>query len=348
MILKVGTLQITDFNEVNVELKYDSVASTFSFQYRYDPNDTQLKLLNTPASYADCSIEYVNPETGAKELLITGTILNHGFDDTPAVGLNGISGYSKTGVLEDCQIPVSLYPLQSDGKTLRQIVEKLIQPFGINLIISADVASRANSIIDVSTAEPSDTIKSYLAKIANQKNILLSHDASGNLLLTKSRTDATPKYNFGRQIPITSSVLKFDGQRMHSEITVIKQADSGGGNAGQSTIKNPYVTKFRPSVKIQSSGDDNSTSFAAKSALADELLAIQLDINVDTWTDNEGLIWRPNTIITIENTELMINKPTRFFIESVQFTGNEAQQIATLKCVVPEVHNTKEPKNIFE
>jgi prophage tail gpP-like protein len=347
MILKVGTQQITDFNEVNVELKYDSVASTFSFQYRYDSADPQLTLLNSPASYADCTIEYVNPETGEKELLITGTILNHGFDDNPAVGLNGISGYSKTGVLEDCNIPVSLYPLQSDGKTLKQIVEKLIQPFGISLVISDDVATRANSVFDVSTAEPSDTIKGYLAKIANQKDILLSHDVNGNLLLTKSRPNATPKYNFGRQIPITSAVLRFDGQGMHSEITVIKQADSGGGNAGQSTVTNPYVKKFRPSVKIQSSGDDNSTNFAAKSALADELRAIQLDINLDTWTDNNGLIWRPNTVITIENSELMLNKSTRFFIESVQFTGNESQQIATLKCVVPEVHNTNTPVNIF-
>jgi prophage tail gpP-like protein len=347
MILKIGTQQITDFNEVNVELKYDSVASTFSFQYRYDGTDPLLKLLNTPASYADCTIEYVNPETGEKELLITGTVLNHGFDDTPAAGLNGISGYSKTGVLEDCNIPVSLYPLQSDGKSLKQIIEKLIKPFGISLVISDDVSARANSAIEVSTAEPSDTIKGYLAKIANQKNILLSHDSAGNLLLTKSRPNATPKYNFGRQIPITSASLTFDGQQMHSEITVIKQASSDGGNAGQATVKNPYVKKFRPSVKIQTSGDDNSTTFAAKSALANELRAISLNINVDTWTDNNGLLWRPNTVITIENSELMLNNPTRFFIESVQFMGNESQQIATLKCVVPEVHNSETPKNIF-
>jgi prophage tail gpP-like protein len=347
MILKIGTQQITDFNEVNVELKYDSVASTFSFQYRYDGTDPLLKLLNTPASYADCTIEYQNPETGAKELLITGTVLNHGFDDNSTAGLNGISGYSKTGVLEDCNIPVSLYPLQSDGKSLRQIVEKLIQPFGISLIVSEDVSARANSVIDVSTAEPSDTIKGYLATIANQKDILLSHDSAGNLLLTKSRPNATPKYNFGRQIPISSSALTVDGQQMHSEITVIKQAGSEGGNAGQSTVKNPYVSKFRPSVKIQSSGDDNSTSFAAKSALANELRAISLTINVDTWTDNNGLIWRPNTVITIENSELMLNKITKFFIESVQFTGNESQQVASLKCVVPEVHNTQTPVNIF-
>ncbi len=347
MILKIAGKEITDFNSVDVNIKYDSVASTFSFQYRYDTSDQQLAILNNPASYAECTIEYQNPTTRERELLITGTVLNHGYDDTPAAGLNGISGYSKTGVLEDCNIPVSLYPLQSDGKSLVQIIEKLIKPFGISLIVDSAVASRANAIYDVSTAEPSDTIKGYLAKIANQRNILLSHDEKGNLLLTKSFPNGTPKYNFERQIPITASTLTFDGQRMHSEITVIKQASSEGGNAGQSTVKNPYVKVFRPSVKIQDSGSDNDTDFAAKSALADELRAISLILNVDTWVDNDGKLWKPNTVFTYKNEEVGINKVTKFFIESVQFTGNESQQTAVLSCVVPEVHNTVAPENIF-
>jgi prophage tail gpP-like protein len=32
MILRIGGKEITDFNSVDVQIKYDSVASTFSFQ----------------------------------------------------------------------------------------------------------------------------------------------------------------------------------------------------------------------------------------------------------------------------------------------------------------------------
>jgi prophage tail gpP-like protein len=348
MILRIGGKEITDFNSVDVQIKYDSVASTFSFQYRYDNTNEELSILNTPASYAECTIEYENPITRERELLITGTVLNHGFDDTPAAGLNGISGYSKTGVLEDCNIPVSLYPLQSDGKSLVQIIQKLIQPFGINLIVDSSVASKANAIYDVSTAEPSDTIKGYITKIANQRDILITHDEKGNLLLTKAFPNEIPRYNFARQIPVTASTFTFDGQQMHSEITVIKQASSEGGNAGQSSIKNPYVKAFRPSVKIQDSGSDNDTDLAAKSALADELRAVSLTLNVDTWIDNDGKLWRPNTVFTYVNDEVAIFKVTKFFIETVQFTGNESQQTAVLSCVLPEVHNTVTPLNIFE
>lgn len=347
MILKLAGKKISDFNSISIDLKYNSVGSTFSFQYRHDINDEDLKTLNSPDSYAECSIEYQNPDTQETELLITGIALSHGYDDSPIAGLNSISGYSKTAVLEDCEIPTTLYPLQSDGKSFKQIIENLIKPFGLNLIISEDVQGAANSVYPVSTADAGDTIKSYLATIANQKNILLSHDSQGNLLLTKSRAGAQPKYNFIRQLPVTKFTLTVDGQRMHSIITAIKQADSDGGNAGQASVTNPYVKVFRPRTILQSSGTDNDTSSVAKSTLADELRAINLDIEVDTWTDEFGKLWQPNTVISVQNDEINLPKKTLFFIETVNFSGNESLQTAVLRCVLPEVHNGQTPKNIF-
>lgn len=352
MILKVGGNRLTDFNNVTVELKYDSVGSTFTFDYRFEPDadaeNSALKALAAIGKYANCVVEFENPVDGSIEKLITGVALSSGFKDQETKALTAISGYSKTGVLDDCEIPVSLYPLQSDGKSLRQIVQKLIKPFNLNLVVDADVSARADSVLTVSTAEPSQTIKAYLATLANQKNILLSHNSNGDLLLTKARPNAAPKYNFVRGLPAKDYTLTFSGQGMHSEITVMKQADSDGGNAGQDTVKNVYVEVYRPHVVIQTSGNDNDTATSAKSVLANELRSISLDIELDTWTDEFGYIWRPNTIITVENDELNLKGKTLWFVESVTLTGNESMQTAMMKCVLPEVHNGKVPtKNIF-
>lgn len=341
MILKIGTKKISRFNAVDVTLKYDSVASTFAFQYFYDPNDTELPELSELGAFRSVTVE----DEG--ELLLTGTLLSHGHSDAAEKQLSSVSGYSTPGVLEDCEIPPSAYPLQSDGKTLRQIVSKLIQPFGISLIVDSDVAAASDGVIVVSTAESSGSVKAYLAELATQKNIILSHDASGNLLMTRSKPGASPTYSLSRSQPVTGMSLTFNGQALHSEITVMKQADSDGGNAGQAAVSNPYVIRtFRPSVKTQTSGTDVSTPSAARSALSDELRAIALTINLSTWRIDNKLI-RPNTIVTILNPEIGIKKSTNWFIESVQFTGNETAQTCVLQCVLPEVHNSAAVKNIF-
>ena len=52
---------------------------------------------------------------------MTGVILNHGFTETKNKELTSVGGYSVTGVLEDCHISPDKYPLESKGKTVKQM-----------------------------------------------------------------------------------------------------------------------------------------------------------------------------------------------------------------------------------
>jgi hypothetical protein len=52
---------------------------------------------------------------------------------------------------------------------------------------------------------------------------------------------------------------------------------------------------------------------------------------------------------SVENmVNIVINSPTKFFIESVDYTGSESINECTLNCVIPEVYNWQTPKNFFE
>ena len=120
MILKVKDhFQVDFFNKFTIGLRYDSVGSTFSFHHFFDPKNKTHQLLWQPGHYHNVSVEHDN------ELLLTGTILNQKFGRGSKKKLSSIEGYSLTGVLEDSQIPTSLYPLQSDGKTLVEIIRPL-------------------------------------------------------------------------------------------------------------------------------------------------------------------------------------------------------------------------------
>lgn len=338
---RIRNRKITFFNDFTLALKYDSVGSAFSFSFYFNPDNPEHKEVMCIGHYHLCTVTH-NGET-----LLTGYILSQDFGSSPKAEMVSISGYSLPGVLEDCEIPTKLYPLQSDGISLKNITERLIQPFGLKLVVDSSVASLVNSTFKTTAASESQTVKSYLSEMASQKNVVMSHDENGNLLFTKAKTYQNPIIDFNVPVngmPGTTMKLNYNGQAMHSHITVQKQADTDGGNAGEFTIRNPFVINsvFRPKTMTQNSGDDNDTEKAAKTALAAELKNIKLTITTDRWLI-DGKIIKPNSIITVTNPQCYLYKKSKWFIESIDYKGDQNINTAVLNCVLPCVYDGSTP-----
>lgn len=339
---RIRNRRIEFFNNFKLSLRYDSIASSFSFSFYFDPENQEHVDMACIGHYHLATVEHNG------QLLLTGFVLSEGFTDSAQKELVSFGGYSLPGVLEDCEIPPSLYPLQSDGLSLREIAQKLIAPFGIKMTVDAAVASKMDAVYETTTAKESEKIKTFLSRLAAQKNIIISHTAEGKLLFTQANTRQKPILNFDGGIPFTRMALSFNGQAMHSQITVMKQADVDGGNAGESTINNPYVPfVFRPRVAIQDSGNDNDTAQAARNLLSAELKNLKLTIEMDRW-EIDGNIIMPNNVITVINPKVYLFKKTEWFIEAVSLAGDNKSQTATLECVLKSVYDGSTPKYIFE
>jgi prophage tail gpP-like protein len=351
MILKINdrirTRQVEFFNQFSLNLRYDSIASGFSFKGYFNPSNIDLKEIYCVGHYHIVTLEHNG------ELLLTGNILSEAFDHANNKELVSFGGYSTPGVLEDCNIPPDSYPLQSDGLTLKEIATKLLKRFNLQMIIHSSVESLMNEPYEKTTAEATSTIKDYLTSLANQKNIVISHDAMGRIIFTKANTNRAPLLDFNlpgeSTIPFTKMNLSFNGQGMHSHIHVIKEPDPEGGNAGESVIRNPYVISsvYRPKVIIQNSGTDIDTDKVARMALAAELKNLKLVITTDRWELN-GKILKPNNIITVVNPEVYLYKKSKWFIEEIEFQGNNKEVIAKLTCCPPEVYNDNTPEYLFK
>ncbi len=348
---RLGVVDVTYFNNFTLNLKYDSIASTFGVEFYFDPKNKQHAELACVSHYHECILQH-NGET-----LITGYIISQSFMSQSKKQLVQLGGYSKAGVLEDCEIPTNLYPLQSDGLTLKEIATKLIAPFKLGLVIDGVSIKESNQkftleekldkSIPKTNAKESENIKSYLTALATQRNIILSHDTKGNLLFTEAKTNQKPIFHVENGVIATTIKMTFNGQGIHSQIEAIKQADSSGGSSGYAIVYNPYCPiVFRPKVITQSSGDTNTIEEFANNALAAELKNITVTITTDRW-EIDGKLIKPNNTITIYSPENYIYKKTKFFIESVSFTGNQKEQIATLICVLPCVYDRTVPQNIF-
>jgi prophage tail gpP-like protein len=239
---------------------------------------------------------------------------------------------------------------------------RLLKPYNLKVIVDNSVSGVCSEVIETSEIGQYETIKSYLASIASQKNVVLSHNASGDLLLTQANGNKQAIYNFDSGA-WTKMALQVNGQAMHSLINIKGQvnADTPDTSADAQQL-NPYLDntrfgvghggffpKFRPIVYQQTaSTDPNTPPLTARKKLGNELkAAIRLTIDVDGWTLG-GVIPMTGDIITVKNPDLFLYQKTKWFIEGVDFRGDAKSDTMTLTCVLPECFNNDEVKNIFK
>lgn len=290
---------ITKYNKVNINRKYDSIASKFGLECYFDPDDQVHKRIFRPGTFQSCQIYY------GGVLMLTGTILRTEFSSAgdPPRQLVHIAGYSITGILQECTIGIfqtgaqltndTKVPSQFDGQTLQQIAEALCHVFPLKVIVEKELLSDAvfNTPYAQLNIRQDQYIADFLNELCTQKNVVLSHDASGNLVITRAKvndlltshtttvttnetggigrseftntrtfttTTSTARnilYDFSTPGVWTNMNLCFDGQRLHGAIQCLSQND--GSTSAQSTVINPYVDDqstlgiFRAGLRIR-------------------------------------------------------------------------------------------------
>lgn len=338
MRVKINGRNIDFLTEGTIQLKLDSIASVFSFKARFNPENDDHKEIFKPLQYHKVEIFNDNDK-----LLLTGTILNHEFGSDNGINLVTISGYSLCGVLEDVNIPPSNYPLESSNRSLKEIASRLCGFYGIGLVVDASVSNDANRVYKKTTASATDTIKGYLSKLTSQRNIILSHDEKGRVVLFKPNDKANPKLFLNKENTLSMS-SSYAGQGLHSKISVVRQPS--GDNAGVSTvdtINNPLINSNRPTTKILSSGEDTDTKNAANNELASELKAISLKAKLLGLFDD----LKPGDLVNIHNHEIYSFAYSRYMISDITFTFNEQEQTTDLNLVLPETYTGNMPRNIL-
>lgn len=351
MILRINdrirNRKIEFFNDFHLNLKYDSLASIFSFKFYFNPENPEHKDLAVPGHYHLATVEHNN------ELLITGQILSETFSSAAERSPVSIGGYSLPGILEDCNyVPPANGSLQFTGLPFDQIARQVIAPFGLGIVIDPIVSSLMGETFEETECNISQTVKGYLSQLASQKNIVLSHNAKGQVVFTRAPLYGKPIFNFTKDLPTTSMSLGFNGQAMHSHIYVVAQADVNDADTTTSEpIRNPYVinTVYRPKVIVQSSKSvkaEVDPLQAARNARAQELKGLSLKIVTDRWIINDKII-RPGQMISALNPEVYLYKKTNWIIEEVDLVGDKKKTTATLTCVLPECFNGGEPSYIF-
>lgn len=331
MILIVNNTEFRGLNKYTITQSYNSIASSFSI-------DLDKQILDYVLSYPKCELY---SESG--DLLLTGIVFIPAINITSVPQPITITGYSLPGVLEDCTIPISIYPLQFDNLSLFDITEKLLKPFGLGYDIVGDVTADLNKKYDKTSADPSSSIKQYLNDLASQRNIYLSNNEFGELVYTRYDSNKfLPTAFYEEGLPgLKQITLNIASQALHSDITIIRQATKKNPDAAQATISNPYVDTFRPTVIINNSGDIFDVDKAARNALSTELSNIKFNLKVTKYA-------KPGTTIELKAPSINLNKSTELFVEQTVINGTtQDTDLYELTCVLTDVYKNDVVKNVF-
>lgn len=338
MKIKVNNSFYIEFNDFTFTTKLDSVASTFGFSSRFDPDNDLHKDFFKPLSFH--SVEFFDDND---KLFFTGTIVGHRFDSSSATKLVPISGYSKAGILEDCTIPYSEYPLENNLSNLSDISLKILKPFDISFTVESSVQNEVKMSYKKSTAEPTESVKDYLSKLAYEKNIIISHDEKGDLVYFRPDPKG-PVSGLYDSSNVSSMSIDYVGQSMHSDLTVLSQPSQEGSSFSPfASIKNPLISKYRTTVKTLSSGEDTDVDRDVKNLMGEQLKSISLKLSFNRWDDLKN-----GDIIEVQNKKLYLYNKAKFMVSEITRSQNSNGRLMSVTAVLPESFSGDQPKNIFE
>jgi len=312
------------FTDYTLKQSMDSFDS-FGFSAPFDPDIQIYRESFRPFSYKPCQVYY------AGNLFFSGILLAPQADGKDIK----ISGYPKCGVLVDCQVPITKYPLEFNNQDLKKISENIASAYNINVNFSES----SGSIFPKVAIEPEQNIMDFLIGLANQIMFLITNNAQGDLLFWKTQKGSSVANIKEGDIPYISCRPTFNYQEYYSHIIGLKKADSKT-KAEKYVWENKFLISkgiLRSHTFLASdaeSGDLKTAVMAKAGRMFASSCSYQLTLQGLKNQNKE--LWAKNTLINVLSKEAMIYKDTQFLIKNAEISRSSDKGDSTvLDLVLP-------------
>lgn len=321
---------------IRITRSIDSM-DTLSVSAPFDPDDQQFRQAFRPLSFAP-----VNVNIGGGPLF-TGTMLSVEPDLGEDARTVTAGCYSLPAVAGDCTAPASDYPLEWNAAGLETISGGAVFPFGISVKFDSEEGAKFERV----SLKPGQRVLPFLIKLAQQRGLLVSSTARGELLFAKSVDPGQPVAGLVEGVsPLVDVSPSFSSQEYFSEITGIEPV-LVGLRGGQVTVKNPHLQGIVRPLTFEVSDTVNADIGAACNAKLGRMFGnvINYSCRVATWRDPSGNIWRPNTTLTVDAPGAMIYGGYEFLVRAVTLSRtSDGGDAATLTMTLPGAFDSKAPE----
>lgn len=335
------------WDEIELHSQIDSYA-TAGFTAPFDPARKEHRDAFRPFSFKPVQIKV------GGELLFTGQLVDvHPRTDAGSKTVD-VSAYSLPAALDDINQPVSSLPFEANGLTLRQIAERMAQPFGISVVVQGQDGPKFKRVHTKKKllnhkAEIDEKISAFLAELARQHGQVLSSDAQGRLVIWQSVKTGNPVARLKESVlPLLSVVPTFSPQSYYSEITGFTSAKRGRVGA-KFTLRNDRLSGavLRP-LSFKLDDIDKGDAPAAVKAKMGRMFGnmVSYVVNLPTWRDPRGKLWAANTTLTLEAPGAMIYRETELLIRDVYLKQSAHERTASLGLVLPGAFSGEQPARL--
>lgn len=339
--ISIGGTRFRFWEGVRIIRAIDTI-DMVEFGAPFDPDAPGFRDSFRPFSYQDVDI------TVGGQPLFTGTMVGVSPSLESDKRTIQVSAYALPGVLNDCTPPPPPEDAESwqfDQQNLRQITKAICAPFGI----SFEFAASAGAPFEEVACDPGTKAMDFLADLAKKRNLVISNTERGALLFQKSIGKGKPvaRLNPVSGGPCVSVIPAFSPQEYYSHITGISPV-AVGAEGSQFTVKNPRLTGVVRPLTFKIPDTEDADTKQAVDAKTGRMLAnmVSYTVQVTTWRDLAGNLWKPNTTLMLTAPGAMIYSEYEFLIRSVEFRRDAGAVGATLNLVLPEAFSDKIPERM--
>lgn len=279
--LKINGNEFRFFKNFTYSTQIDTISSSISFS-SYENLET---------------FGYVKVEAFRNDVLIfTGEIIDKDDSNSTPPKPRVYKAESLPHILFECTLPVDAYPLQLENSTLKDIVEFICGYFDVTVLFDQSASTEAGEAYKLSDLGLAKTAGEIINELVTNAGCILTHDSSGNLVITKSIEQEElilPRY--------TSNNKSFDLKKFFYNYIALGQAPIGEDADIQAIATFENIDIRRNTTKIQDSGGIESIENKARGMRADSLKAIKQGLEFNNFFCNVG------DYVFIGNSKLIIN-----------------------------------------
>lgn len=334
--VRINNRRFRFWDRIEILRSIDSL-STVNLGVPFEPDMPDFKDSFKPFSYSGVDVLI------GGDPLFSGFMMNIVPVINPKSNTISVNAYSLPGVLMDCTAPSNAFPLEWNKQGLQEIAATLTSFFGLGVDFRVD----QGAIFDQVSLNPGKKVLPFLIDLAKKRNLIISNTVSGHLLFWRSINVGNPVAILNDGSPLLNISPQFNAQGYYSDITAIEPV-TFYSNGSQMTIKNPWLRDVvRPnSFPIQDT--ENADLAAAIDSRIGRMFGnmASYNIEVDTWRDQSGKLWEPNTTILLTSSRAMIYNQYEFLIRTVTLKRDKKTEMAILNLVMPGAFSGKIPESL--
>lgn len=331
--LKVNGQLFGGWQSVRIERGIEQIAGAF-------------ELTATDHWHTSTGLESIDIKPGMPcEVLVYGSTLITGYIDTVNRRYDkvsheiSISGRDKTADLVDCSAIFKTG--QWSNKRIDQIANDLLKPFGIPVIVQADVGKPFTTF----GLQIGESVFEAVERMARMRALLVVSDSLGNLLLTRAGSGRAPT-DLVEGVNILHADGEFTWKERFSQYTVLGQSSGDDENYGAAvaqesgTSEDANITRYRPLI-VLAEEQDGIASFGVRAEWERNVRAgrgARATITVQGWSAN-NVLWSPNTLVRLQSP--LLSADFDMLIVLCNFGLDDgAGELTTLQLALPAAFET--------